>query len=334
MLTRFLLKGWPMWSLRIVGIALTVLLVATSTGTAFAKGISALQNLNQLLDHHHDHQALQKASTLLNLNRQALRKQGLNRYNLLRIRAESLLGLKLFSPAIRAYRAAANAAHNTSDGRVARATADLIAHSVAGYYVPPSRRPASLHSAARIAIFGAASRLRAMRAFSQDQWKTLQPRIAAAQKASGLDTTIRLFAALRIAVDVQTAAQPATTQHGAAIGQKMPAVAALDAISQRLVSRIQTACRAMQANINTINRLANSKITRIINRRRVMVRLGVTPVQADQLHNIIQTCRDIQVLASRFTRMFPDFPKECDLLKQLNDSALQIRRSAQSNLPR
>ena len=203
-------------------------------------------------------------------------------------------------------------------------------------YIPIGIEEGAIGTFDRIAHVDAFSskRLANVVAAHRDQWKTLQPRIAAAQKASGLDTTIRLFAALRIAVDVQTAAQPATTQHGAAIGQKMPAVAALDAISQRLVSRIQTACRAMQANINTINRLANSKITRIINRRRVMVRLGVTPVQADQLHNIIQTCRDIQVLASRFTRMFPDFPKECDLLKQLNDSALQIRRSAQSNLPR
>ncbi len=209
-----------MRSLRIVGIALTVLLAATSVDMGFAKGISALQNLNQLLDHHHDHQALQKASTLLNLNRQAFRRQGLNRYDSLRVRVESRLRLKWFSPAIRAYRATAKAAHNTSDGRVASATADLITHSVAGCYVPRSRRPVSLYSAARIGICGTASRLRAMRAFSQVQWKTLQPRIAAAQKPSGLDTTIRLFAALRIAVDVQTAAQPATTEHGAVIGQK------------------------------------------------------------------------------------------------------------------
>ncbi len=71
----------------------------------------------------------------------------------------------------------------------------------------------------------------------------------------------------------------------------------------------------MQAKINTINRSANGKITRVINRHRMMVRLGVTPMQADQLHNIIQTCRDIQALARQFTRMFPDVPKECDLLK-------------------
>ncbi len=310
--------GTRRWAL--TALACGVLALA---GAAHAAGSPALNQLNTWLGQHHNHQALKKATAWLNLNDRALKQKHLTRYQLQCVRARALLRLSDFSQARDSYLAAARVAPTIPDARQSRAMADLIDHSTGGFYMHRIHQGERL-IVKRIGIVPKASRRQAMQALARQEWKTLHPRIIRALGATSLNPTLGILPALRVAVDVQSAADSRSDGSAAAKSDQAPALAAVDSVSTHLATRITAGLTALEATVNNIQRQANGKV----HNGRQMMRRGVTPDQRDTLENIRDTCARVQRAIARFTRLFPDFPKDVATLKALTGRAQQVQASA------
>ena len=302
-------------------------------GTFWAAGVveasPTWNRLTDLLGEHHYHQALSQATALLNLSHRGRVSKGVSRYDLLEVKGEALLGLKLFDSAVDTYRSMATLAPTIREARIARATADLISRSVAGYYAPQHRTENGL-GPVRIDIVPRSSRQEAIRAFYHDQWVRLKPRITAALQRSELGPLLRLFVPLRRAVDAESAAKPKTT-HATddSLQVSDPAEAAVDSSTDRIVVLTTRGLRRMEGRIKAI---VTSSNTLIFFRRRTAPR-GVTQPQVNELQNMIQTCRDILAMIAHFKQVFPDFPKDCSALRHLKSRTLHVEHLAQNTLP-
>ena len=297
--------------------------VLTLAGALQAASSPALNQLDTWLAQRHYHRALQTATTWLNLNHRALRQKHLTRYQLQCVRARALLRLAEFSQARDGFRAAAAVAPTIPDARQSRAMAALIDHSTGGVYQHRFHRGGRL-IVKRIKILPKTSRRQAMQALARDQWKTLHPKITRALGATSLNPTLRILPAMRVAVDVQSAADSSPDGSPAAKDQQPPALAAVNSVSAHLATRITAGLTALGATVNTIQRLANGKVRRGY----TMVRRGLTPAQRDTLDNIADTCTRVQSALAKFRRLFPDFPQDLARLKPLTDRAQQVRASA------
>lgn len=299
---------------------------------AAADTAPALNRLADLLGEHHYHQVLRQTNALLNLNHAGRARQGIDRYQLMQFKGEALLRLKLFDAAADAYTSVARFASTVRQARIARATAALISQSIAGYYAPRRRSDHGL-GPVRINILPLSLRKQAMRAFYRDQWALLKPRIAAALQRSGLRPLLRLFTALRLAVDAETAAGRKSTKTGdnpdVSLHVSDPAAAAVDSCTQRIDRLTSRGLKTMKTRINAIITSSN---TLIFFRHRTG-RRGVTQPEVNDLQNMIQTCRDILLMIKRFQRVFPDFPTDCAQLRHLKSKALQVETLAHNTLP-
>lgn len=294
--------------------------VLVLAGALQAAGTPAMDQLNTLLAHRHYHRALQTATLWLNLNRRAMRHKHLTRYELQCVRARAMLRISAFAGAIDAFRAAAAVAPTIPDARQSRAMAGLIDHSFGGVYKHRVKQDSRL-IVKSINIVPKASRQRAMVALAKDQWKTLHPRIIRALRRTSLNSSLRLLPALRLAVDVQSAAAAGGKESSAAKGEQPPALAAVDSISAHMAARITTGLTSLQASVNNIQRLANTKVRS----GRTMVRRGVNSDQRDTLENIGDTCVRVQKAIARFVKLFGDFPKDVAALQALNSRARQVQ---------
>lgn len=305
------------------------LAIGTSWVAGVAEASPTLTRLANLLGEHHYHQALSQATALLNLSHGGRVRKGVSRYELLEVKGEALLGLKLFDSAADTYRSMAKLAPTIREARIDRATADLISRSVAGYYAPQHRTDHGL-GPVRINILPISSRRDAMRAFYKDQWTTLKPRVAAALQRSELGPLLRLFVPLRRAVDAQTAAKPKATQAtDDSLQVSDSAESAVDSSTERIVILTTRGLESMDTRIKAIITSSN---TLIFFRRRTAPR-GVTQPEVNELRNMIQTCRDILAMIQRFERVFPDFPKDCATLRHLKSKTLHAEHLAQNTLP-
>ena len=297
--------------------------VLAFAGALQAAGSPALDQLHTWLAQRHYHRALQTATTWLNLNHRAMRHKHLTRYELQCVRARAMLRISAFAGAMDAFRAAAAVAPTIQDARTSRAMADLIDHSFGGVYKH------RVHQGGRLIIKSfnigpKASRRQAMQALARDQWKTLHPRIIRALRAASLNPSLRLLPALRLAVDVQFAADLEPNGSSVAKGAQPPALAAVNSVSAHLQTRIAAGLQTLQSTVYNIQRLSDGKVRS----GRMMIRRGLNGTQRDTLQNIVDICSRIQRSIARFTRLFPDFPKDVTALKELNDRARQVQVEA------
>ncbi len=297
--------------------------VLVLAGALQAAGTPAMDQLNTLLAHRHYHLALQKATLWLNLNRRAMRHKHLTRYELQCVRARAMLRISAFAGAIAAFRAAAAVAPTIPDARQSRAMADLIDHSAGGFYMHRIHQGDRL-IVKRIGIVPKASRRQAMQDLARQEWKALHPRIIRALRRASLDSSLRLLPALRLAVDVQSAAAAGGKESSAAKSDQPPALAAVDSISAHMASRITAGLTSLQASVNHIQRLANEKVRS----GRTMVRRGVNSDQRDTLANIGDTCARVQKAIAKYVKLFGDFPKDVATLQALNSRARQVQMQA------
>ncbi len=318
---------------RIRCVLMLILAGGLAIGTSWSNGIAdaspASVRLADLLNSHHYHQALSQASALLNLSHSARVHQGVSRYELLQVKGEALLRLKLFDAATDTYRSMAKLAPSVRQTRIDRATAALIDHSIAGYYTPQHRSEHGL-GPMRINILPAGSRRQAMRAFYRDQWTILKPRLKAALHRSELGPLLRLFLPLRQAVDMETAAsRKAVDNDSDSLRASRPAQAAVDSSTDRIVQLTSRGLKSMDSRIQAI---VTSSHTLIFFRHRTAPR-GVTQPEANELQNMIQTCQDILTMIKRFSRTFPDFSTDCAQLRRLKGKTLHVEHLAQNTLP-
>jgi hypothetical protein len=305
-------------------ILLTVAGLLLIAGAPAARGENpALDDLRALVRDRQYAEALKQIASALQLKGPAAK--GVDRYNLLLLKAECHLQSKATSMALESYALAAKEAPDPAAKSVAQAHEHLLKQSKAFAYQP--RSPAGPPKPAVIDILDVESRKKAFAALFLDEQRLAEPKLKAAREARSL---------LPIAAAV-SAIDPLEGLERAATGDAEKVSSMRKELTTQAQKATADALRDLNKRLSDIDKEANTfvpfyqetydpafRFPKPI-REKVYKKKGLTDAQTKALHEVTITCDKVPPALSELAKALRTEEKSFD---PQSEEAGRIRREA------
>jgi len=286
---------------------LVVVIAATTLGAAPAsqQASASMDDIRKLYDDGRYNDVLRETSRALSMRDEILRSRGFERFELLRLRAESNLRLKQPAPASDTFAAAAKELAATDPDRAAffRAVSIVVKRSKNNAYVPKRGKSEAID------LLNEDSRKRAIVALYDDEAADVLARVNAMRKADSLPPIVEAASRLKELADLERAAKGSNDETENRLLK-------LGDDARRIIG---ASLNKMTDNVEAISRRANERY--LIQEGHIYRKRGLQGRDRDNLLDVMSTSEKIPDAISKLSEQLGT---EGDFFKKTKDDAAKL----------